>query len=1420
MAYGLKYKAYHWTVDGLQKEIRFHKDGYAGAVTTWLTEKTGIKVSQGSSDELFPKEAIVTSQREFTFIFKERYDLTEFVYNRKSFKVEIYLVAAAQVEWSGWVEPWDAQHDYAKEPYIASLTAGCGLSQLSRKRYVNNDLETDKTELLILQECLSLMGSTLPLRVSIHLKEVNYVSDVRYGLLSAKIDTNRYYEDSGDRLYCDVIVNDILQKFTAQLFQYNNRWLIISTPDQALATHTTYVEYPGIGEAPSTVESWDTDYITNRSVDEDESALTLDGGTVRILPPVNKYHIHGDYNPRKGFFKNGDLRLWDAGGLLYWNFLHMPAGVPGWQKVTTGNAEYPFALKVNGQGPTILRWYKEHWYSKRKLKEFEPPVYIESSMGVFPPRNNIKLSFEYYTGVNVFAIAIRLSSSTNPDKVRWFRADGSSAAQWLYISIAEANEGNGKTKKGKFEISIDLKYLNTISRDSSAPWEPYNQVHVRFYQSYPGAGETAPYYKIYNLLGSSEQQNGLTFLDGIYDTELQYLAETDEEGEKIDLITGDYAQGWTGTTIGSFTGEPTMYWTRRGNAEEITIYRAMMLDRLAMTRFPVRVLEGDVKILPGKPPLHYLNILKLTDIDNARFKIVRFEYEEYRRIAKVTAIEIKYNAVPAEALVQSTYIRGGKVYFENGESDGLIPGESDDSGAIIGDDQVPLTDDEIETDIDDRLPNTIFIDPIPYIHFAKDAKSTQVVNLEDYYTEEHTDPDTLTGDDVPEFSLSLVSKPSWVSSVTFNGLVVTATAKPTEEGYFFIVVLLTDATSGKSIQVKLPVFVSNIKAIPTLIDVNGATTIGTLPGTFKLINPWDIKLHVTGYHNNVKMILTGPDGVLMDEFMYAPDNESDLASYRCFPDTDGTTTGEGVFSLQVWVLAKMIEVIVKTYYFTLYTDETFLSKSKFELWNAAKIGDISIQDDSKFKYPGWFTPREIIADLEHDKVIQTLSYEGTDGWEEIKVTTFDLGASETAGEYDVYSSPQVNQKAGNYRIHGRVELSGDVVMERQNDFAILAKLTTPEGGLTYGTMIDGTANFVPVLELPITGAIVNLPDLGWNIQSKLSGIEFDYIEWQNMEKVANTFTEFSIFAVSKKQNFISYTSVQTESEVLAFWEYSSIDAGKHLAPSSFRFKFIYRLGGANGDIVGIKQGEITFRVPIADEDLSGLRFIHINNSTGVEVVVDPNMPKTGGKYALPVFPWLWSVSYRKLKSGLEFDSVSLAMAQGAVDLHNAAYGTDVIDYPVIAAYGYPGNVTTELKTDLEAYIFGTPAGDHRTLLNPSNSPVNIDVPGSYVVAASPYRFGTLMELISASFELVESEEVPETDPGECCVPFTQLIGDGSATSFFLDHMKDSVKLHVTIRDAVTGKEVFVDNEVITSNQIKVGDFFEAPATDSYLVIIE
>lgn len=1343
MAYGLKYKAYHWNVDGLQKEIRFYKQDYSGSVTTWLTEKSGLSHSIGSDDTLFPKDAIITSQREFTFVFKQRYDLTEFVYNRKTFKVEIFDVDSATVEWSGWVEPWGAEHEYKKEPYIATITAGCGLSQLARKRYVNNETETEKTELLILQECLSQMGSDLPLRVSIHLKEVSFSGDVRYGLSSAKIDTNRFYESTGERMYCDIIVNNILQKFSAQLFQHQNKWVIVSTPDHALGTYTSYAEYASIGATPTTGSSWINEYTLNTR-DENQVAVSLTDGDVRNQAPVNKYRIHLDANPRKGFFYNGDLRLWGVDGLTGWDFTNMPAGSPGWAKVSTGNTEYPFALQVNGEGPAILKWYKKHWYSKKKLKAFEPPQYIESSMGTFPPRNNVSISFDYYTGDNAFIFAVKISSSYNSSKVLWMRPDGSFAAEWEAQLAVQAKEANGKSPKGKVELTIDLTFLNTVSRDSSVPFEPYNQVTVRFYQSYPSSIPGPRFYKIYNLTGSSERPNRDQTYDGIYETELKYLADTDEEGETIDLITGDYAEGFTGTSISATTGEPTRLWTRRGKNEQISIFRAMLIDRLCMTWQPVRIVEVDIKILPGEDPITYLTILVLADMDNTRFKIVRYQYEEYRRIVKVTAVELKYNELPPEVLKTTTIIRGGVVINENGDSDGILPGEEQTGGSIVGDDQVPKTDEEVEDEIDEKLPNTIF-DPVdPRLLFVVGVLTTRTVDLEDFYNEDQLDPDIETGVEIPEFSLSLLSKPSWVSSVTFNGLVVSVVGKATVPGYYFVEVLLTDSTSGVSLAIKIPLYASDIKVTPSLINGLTAVKAGTLPGSFKLDNPVDILTTVKGYHNNVKLILTGPDGELLNEFIYAPGTESELADYLAFPGTSGITLDEGLYKLTVEVHSNMIVVFEKEYFFTLYTD-SYLSKLKFELWNTVKIGDISIQDTSIFKPVAWFTPRTIAEDIEHDKVTLTLYYEG----EQIAQEVFTHTAT-FSGTYDVYDAAQTGQAAGNYRINAVFELASDVVMERQNDFAILAKEPVADGTIKFGTMTANTANFNAIQDLPVTLIEIDLPDEGYNFEYTTAG--GDYVRVEFLRKVSGV---LSAVDLTKYTNQPDYTTVSDLGEkVYVFRTLSSLEIGDlHEAPSTVKVRVTERLGGATGTILSIAEANINFRVPVDPADLGGLVFMHINNDNGDVKIIDPNMKKVGNIYALPKMPWYWSVAFLKLPTGLDFDRVVGALELEGVDLNTPGL-TSVFDYMVTSVNGYPGNITNELNTVFEAFVEGVWVGTHRMLHDPSDVEINIDVTGSFKYESVVAMSGVPIAFPSAEFELVNEEDLPETpeEDGACCEP--------------------------------------------------------------------
>jgi len=117
---GLKYFTKYQDPSGNMKEIRFFNDDFSSAAIEWKNDKAAVRYSRGTSDAFFPEQPIIASQAQIGLILTERYDLTDFVYNRKTFYVEIHDTILNRVTWSGWLEPWGAQHDYAKPPYVVT----------------------------------------------------------------------------------------------------------------------------------------------------------------------------------------------------------------------------------------------------------------------------------------------------------------------------------------------------------------------------------------------------------------------------------------------------------------------------------------------------------------------------------------------------------------------------------------------------------------------------------------------------------------------------------------------------------------------------------------------------------------------------------------------------------------------------------------------------------------------------------------------------------------------------------------------------------------------------------------------------------------------------------------------------------------------------------------------------------------------------------------------------------------------------------------------------------------------------------------------------------------------------------------------------------------------------------------------------
>ncbi|MCF2443657.1 hypothetical protein L0657_06790 [Dyadobacter sp. CY345] len=925
MVYGLKYFARYKSDDGKVKELRFSKADYSGPITEWFVTHANVEKSQGSSDSLF-KETIVTSQKRLGLFFKERYDLTEFVYDRKTFFLEVVIIDTNKIEWSGWVEPWDAAHAYSKPPHLVSLTASCGLAHLSKKKYVNSDSSFKKTGLVIIQECLAIMGSDLPLRVSTHMMENSFTGPAFNGLSSFEVNVARYYNDNGEALFCDVIINDILNHYNAELTQWDNRWVIRGIVDHATGDEVSYIEYAKDGSSLPTTTPWPQTFIVN-----DTDAFTVDGAQERVLAPITKYRTEVDLGTQNPFFENGNMFLWSSSGLVGWDFTHMPNGNPGWERYYLGGEGVTASiLKINGKSPEPYRKKKKKpWFkiivliatganplgaqilaARNKYTELEPAQWVESSAGkIVKGDKNLTVSFDYETAPNSsdVLISIRLHSSWKSDAPdRWLNFGvGDTETQeefhlirvppvdregliyvgnldvsgnpnypngttpnWTYIvtgvpagQVRKVGGANGvivengdlvisriantggsqaatgknwnvinvrnNTKKGTYEVTIPVDRNNLVSSRFINDPAIYDTVLVRFYKIAIGDNKSGDWYKVYNLRGTVE---GFvpTAESSRYATTLERGAPTEEEAETINLITGDYNPWFTGSLTKPGSNENTKSWKRRtALSESLSIYRAMMLDRLCLTSRPLRVIEGEILITGNTPEISYLHTLVLADKGNMRLKITRFSYNDITRVAKITAVEVRYEEIPSEELRQDSYIPGqGTLNLIPGQGDGYYPSKSDSTNGRISAEDVALTNEELEEiALNNGRQGAMFVDIDPLTYVVAE-ESTEVINLLDFinqlFTEQNEDQEEEDMFDPETLILSVVDKPTWVSEVLFDKLEVTATALAPKVGDYYLTLTAYDEESETKIEFRVPILVEEneefIEAWPPVFD--------------------------------------------------------------------------------------------------------------------------------------------------------------------------------------------------------------------------------------------------------------------------------------------------------------------------------------------------------------------------------------------------------------------------------------------------------------------------------------------------------------------------------------------------------------------------------------------------------------------------
>lgn len=1312
---GLKYFSKFTDVDGNGREVRFFNDSFSGSPTEWINSSGAIRYRIGDSDSLFPEQPIIASQIQIGLILEELYDLSEFVFDRKTFFVQIVDTDLNKIKWSGWVEPWNAAHKYVDPPHEVTLTASCGLAHFSRKKYVNPSNTFRKTGLTIIQECLGIIeAGDLALRLSTHMVENSFPGEAVLGLTSFEIDTQRYYDDNGEAMYCDVIVNDILNHFNAELVQWDNKWVIRAVVDHATALETNYRD---IGDTSGSL-AWPGTYSVNSS-----QSKSLDDGQIRVLAPITKYRTEIDFGQQTPFFENGNMLLWNENGLIGWDFTHMSKGNPGWEQFELGGESTKSVLKINGKSPQPYRKRKKTslfkkltnqainiaiagtgavgaLFNKPVLKgawyDVEPAEWIESSGGpISKADKSVTLSFDYETEAfsSDILISIRIpvtdkngktvnfwvDPSSNPalagaDKTHWSADDkfhlirippvdrgslidkgglnasgnpnypAASAANWtwtitgvpdgeyrkiggvngvnvengdLVIARVANSGGSQEVAGGNFEIvSIrnNIKKgtwngtvsINTTFITSATQPFPADKIYVRFYKMADDEGKPGDWYKIYNLNGKLE--GFVASADSAkYATTLERGGKTDEEAETIQLISGDFTPWYVGTWRKPGSNDLTSSWKRRSFMNEgMSIYRAMMLDRLCMTSRPLDVFEGQVKLLPGQPELSYLHVLTFVDQDDKRFRIVRYEFEEYRRIATITAVEIKYEEIPKEELRQDSYIPGShQLNTIPGQGDGIYPSKQDSTNGRINAEDLPLTDEELLEVLEEGSRMGVLFDEIDPLVFEVGTQATKYRDLADYLSEVFLEnEDEFEDEDTTDFGaleFSVISKPTWVSNVTKDELIFGVTGKPTAVGEFSLQIGLFDPEEPELIvPVTIPIIVYPKTTIKyTLRDTSGLEPLGVgelFNGAgYPKPDTWDILVQVKGHHEGWYGKLTGMG---VDESPtadpYSLVTSRDEATYIIGYNIDSEV---GIYNLTLATYRDEGEPdnlkLVKRnkLRFTLY-DETYINKATFELWGAESgtlIGPIDPDGSSAFNVGEPWDVKMIIDGVEHDAGTSVL---GTDAGD---LDTLVIGPLDPAVEdasYFQLGEPHPEFGPDTYNVLLTLDLEDEEQYVRAASFTINKEKVKPVGGkLQLVSMVPNTTNYDVMGVLALSGNLFTLPATGWGVLLESEVPAGTVRKHQIFQKKATSLVNINTAIYTGKSQTKEYPALVEEDQYFIFDELSSLDIGNiHVSPSSFR---VIIDDTVDGVVTNIFQADLSFGVL---EDLDDLEVTEPGNS--------------------------------------------------------------------------------------------------------------------------------------------------------------------------------------------------------------------------------
>jgi hypothetical protein len=313
MAFACKYRSTFVAVGGVTWTVDFEWDGWGGGITALTPGVTPLVMRYNTDDKYNP---IVSSSLDIQVVYESAVD-DFFVENEKAVRVRVRKAGA--YFWLGFLVPNQYFKKFSSKPYYANFTATDQFKQLQNIKFEDGSGDPYyglSTDLVVIGNILDKLGYDLLLKEELNIYEVDFDRTAADSPLDQVYFYPEMYwnETTDERGDCYTVLSDILKKYGARIFQWDNNWYI-QRPNAAWSERTQR----GFSSANPPVYASNA-LVTQKWNRSDNGGVWLANPEITMIPRLGRAEITADPKYKSNAIKNSTFRdFTQTGGLMrYW----------------------------------------------------------------------------------------------------------------------------------------------------------------------------------------------------------------------------------------------------------------------------------------------------------------------------------------------------------------------------------------------------------------------------------------------------------------------------------------------------------------------------------------------------------------------------------------------------------------------------------------------------------------------------------------------------------------------------------------------------------------------------------------------------------------------------------------------------------------------------------------------------------------------------------------------------------------------------------------------------------------------------------------------------------------------------------------------------------------------------------------------